>query len=343
MDRKAILLMLSLTFLFGCKESNVNEIYFTENIDNLKTDSIEIKTLSGCCIISDRIGIEGIGLTDNYIILTYQDTDSLIGIYDVTGKEVMVVGKRGQGPNDFINTVITGQHGDNNHYIWINDVSMSLLKRVNIDLTIASKKCVVDQQHQTLPRSANAFSLSDSSIISEEMTEDNYVLERMTKDGETILKEKMYKFNIPGPFSYYKSSMCINEAQSTLCAAMHSVNQVNFYNYSTRDRKSVTIGNVATKDKIVTNIDTGIPDWVYYASTYATPNYFYCLYLDQCYEDAYEKGKNTEIHVFTPTGNLIRIIKLDKYIISFSVNDSDDTLYGIYEDSAIYKYNLTLN
>lgn len=332
------LLSMSLCTLIGCRKNGANEIYFTKNIDIVRIDTIEKYELSGTCFVSDMIGIEGIELTNNYIVLTSQDTDSLINIYNLNGNKIKSFGKRGQGPNDFINTILNGQHEDG--YIWINDVSMALLKRINIPASLATTQCVIDKHFYTRPRSANAFVLNDSSIISEEMTDDNYVLKRVTQEGETILDEKMYEINIRSPFSYYKSSMCINEGKNVLCAAMHSINQVNFYNYSTKKRKSVSLGNVNTRDEIVTNNDTGIEDWVYYAFTYATPHFFYSLYLNQSYEDAYEKEKKVEIHIFTPTGNLVRIIKLDKYILRFAIDNNDKTLYGIYDDSTIYKYNL---
>ena len=329
--------------VFGCNSGNkAKEMYFTDNIEVLDSSTILHEKIEGKPLKCVGIkGVSGIVITNEHICISTQMDNPSLYVYNLFGGLMCSFDRNDCGLMDFGYIHLTGQWGieDGQVYIWANDVNVSELKRINISKSIKQNTCVIDKRVATQPYSMNAFALSDSSSLSETLIEDNYVINHEYTSGKTSLDEKLYAIDIPQPFSYYKSEMCINEDENTICFAMRSINQVNFYNYLNKHKKSISIGNVKHKKDIVSNTETGLENWVYYTRIYSTAKFVYCLYLNQSYEDAFSKPKKTEIHIFNYEGEYVRSLLFDRYIYIFGVTNDDTTLYGLYS-SELFEYDI---
>ncbi|MDE5555446.1 MAG: hypothetical protein K2J10_09730, partial [Muribaculaceae bacterium] len=119
------------------KKELPNEIYFTENITIYPSDAFTPDTIVGQKIIDEVIGTfefaEGYGL----VAANSPKKEKMISIYTLGGDSVGEYCLRGQGPNDVLNadvvTFALAENGDT--CLWLNDVSMKMLKRLNISLS----------------------------------------------------------------------------------------------------------------------------------------------------------------------------------------------------------------
>ena len=256
------------------------------------------------------------------------------------GDSVTSLGVRGNGPNDFINMQLKGQSciDDNDCCLWVNDVSSAMLKRINLTKSIEKSTCVVDKKVKTYPTSVNAFYFNDSSVVQEMMTAGNYELFTCV-NGKSVSHESLYLTDVQNPFSYYKSTMRLDLSSSMLVAAMNSFNQINFLNLRTGERTTSCWGEPVNMTDLVDK-DSGLEKWVYYIDIELTENQIYALFMDQSQEDAFEKEKNMEIHVFDKVGHPLKVLELDRYACAFCIDNTGSVLYALVDDSQIYRYRL---
>lgn len=321
-----------------CSCNQTADIYFSNNMRHFKYDDVEVSSLQGQLVLDGLYGVSDMAVIGNYLCLVTPNLDKLFHFYTLDGDSVLALGVTGEGPNDFINTRLNGQlYADEKcAYVWVDDISSALLKRINLMESIHTGACVVDKLVKTYPMSMNAFYLNDSLVVQEVMAGANYELITYS-NGKVKKKETMYLIDIPSPFSSYKSKMCIDTSSSLLVSAMYSINQINYMNYLTGERFSSCVGE-STKMENIVDEETGLEKWTYYTDIKVTKQYVYALYLNQDYETAYEKEKAVELHVFDKSGTLLRVFKLNQYILSFDIDERNSVLYGLVNDTEIYSY-----
>lgn len=335
---KTIAFFLITAFLIGCTHSK--EIYFSDDIKVANAIEVPHQTLKGKLVISDAIGGTYLEIVDDYLLIATSKLDTLFHLYFLNGEYITGIGVRGNGPNDFINCRPTGQsYSDTTGcYVWINDVSAAELKRIDIERSVQEKSSRVDKHLMTLPMSVNAFYVNDSTVIQEVLEENNCKLVSFC-NKQVMTEEVLYKIDQSPVTSYYGNISRIDEHNHLIISAMYSINQVNFLNYKTGKRFSACVGNVTPKEDII-DIHTGLSKWVYYANLRIADNFIYALYINQNYNDAYEKEKEVQLHVFDVQGRLCKIFILDEYIINIAIDETRKILYGLSGNDCIYAYAL---
>lgn len=336
---KKITGLISIIILLSCSEKQNS--YFSENNYNCLVLN-EKSALKGEKIIDNLIGINDFDIVDDYIILTTPQEKYIIQIYNLLGDSISAFGIKGNGPNDLINCQLNGQKEKRGgeSFIWINDISSAKLKELNITESITSNSCVFDKDIRTYPYSSNAFYINDSLIIIEYMSENNYQMTSLNPILETEIKsEQLYKPSFGGVFSYYKSLWRISDDSKKMVSAMYSINEINFLDRILNYRFSCLIGSLVSENEIV-DPETKLEKHTYYCDLKTTNKYIYALYMDQPYEISYEKEKPMEIHVFNWKGEFIKHYIVSEYILRIAVNNYDNVIYGLAQDSAIYKYDI---
>lgn len=325
--------------LLSCgKEQNS---YFSGN----NYSCVEVKecsTLKGEIIINNLIGINDFDIVGNHIILTTPSDSSLFKIYNLSGDFISVFGTKGNGPDDLINCQLNGQKEirGKESFIWINDISSAKLKKLNITKSIINNSCVFDKEIQTYPYSSNAFYINDSLIIVEYMSGNNYHMNSINPISTTNIKsEQIYTPTFEGVFSYYKSIWRISNDLKKMASAMYSINELNFWDIISNHRFSCSIGPLINENQIVDN-KTKLEKHTYYCDLKTTNKYIYALYMDQPYDISFEKEKPMKIHVFNWEGAFVTCLNVSEYILRIAVDNNDNAIYGLAQDSAIYKYEI---
>lgn len=333
----AVGIVVTSSFMLGCGKS---DDCFTDNVRCYDREDVEVVHLHGRSLLNNMIGVTDVVLVGNYLCLATPQLEKKLQVYNLQGDSLASLCVKGNGPNDFINMQLRGQVqvNDTSCYLWVNDVSSAMLKRIDLTRSVNESTCVVDGMVKTYPMSTNAFYVNDSVVVQEVMTPTNYELFTCV-NGEPMSHEKIYSVDVMNPFSFYKSAMRLDVSSSLLVSAMNSFNQVNFWNLRTGERISTRLGDSVDMSTLLDK-ETGLENWVYYVDVELANGQVYALFLNQSQEDAFEKGAKVEIHQFDRSGHLQRIFELDRYVTAFCMDSSASSLYALVDDSQIYNYQL---
>lgn len=332
-----VVIVVSLSFMLGCSDTDA---CFTDNMLCYDREDVEVVHLQGKPLLNHLMGVTDVSLVGNYLCLVTPQLKNMLHIYNVQGDLLASMCVKGNGPNDFINMQLRGQtrEDETGCYLWVNDVSSAMLKRIDLTRSVNESACRVDKNVKTYPMSTNAFYVNDSVVVQEVMMPDNYELFTCV-NGEPVEHEKIYSIDVMNPFSFYKSSMRLDMSSFLLVSAMNSFNQVNFWNLRTGERISSRFGDSVDMSTLLDE-ETGLEKWVYYVDVELANDQVYALFLNQSQEEAFEKGEKVEIHQFDHSGHLLRILELDRYAYSFCIDSNASVLYALVDDSQIYSYQL---
>lgn len=77
-------------------------------------------------------------------------------------------------------------------------------------------------------------------------------------------------------------------------------------------------------------------------SVYATENHIYTLNLDMKPEEIYKQERRPSIQVFTWDGEPVAQLFLDRFISSFTVDEDEQVIYGVFaeNESEIYTFHI---
>ncbi|MBO5467343.1 MAG: hypothetical protein J6A02_07890 [Prevotella sp.] len=336
---KQIIIIVSILFI-GCKEECNS--FFSDNVNIASYGDVNRYNLSGKIIIDDHIGLSDIEIIGDYLLFSTSLIENKFYLYSNNGHKLLEFGQHGEGPNDFINTRITGEKGIDyfgNAFIWINDVSMAKLKKIVVSKTCDSINCHIEKCVQTLPMSPNSFYVNDSLVLSEVLENGVMSLRKYNPVTNRITEEiKLYNKKVKHPFNFYKGISRFDKKRNILTIGMHSVNQINILDLNKNDRRSCLIGK-QTLEQDAVDSNTGIENMTYYSDLRMGEQKGYALYLNQNYDDAYEIPSPVEIHVIN--NNIIeKIYSVKEYIQHIAVDETNNCIYGLSGDSAVYKYEL---
>lgn len=327
-------------FFISCKNERNTDYFSTDTQIISQSQSIK---LTGTPLINDLIGTSNIEIVDNLIVLISPRNEKIFKVFDLEGNFKGDFGLRGQGPNDLLNCRPTGQKDIANEeaFIWVNDISNSSLKKVNLSKSILEQQLLVESALPTYPMSMNAFKLNDSITIAESMTHDNYALIKYDyKSGTKLLDKNVYRTPVENPFSFYKSTWRVNHKKDKVMSAMFSINQLNLWNLDTDEKKSIAIEKTYQPDQII-NKETGLENRTFFCDLEVSKDFVFALYMDQDYNVSYELPKKMTVFVFDWDLNPVATYEVDEYILDIAVDPKQKKLYGVSEDDMVFEYSLT--
>lgn len=337
---KNIILLIIMLLIVGCVQKDMS--LFSENVRRTEYDKIQKQNLTGKKIIANQIGLGNIEVIGDYLLFSLIKADNKFGLFSKNGEELLSFGRQGYGPNDFINNRLTGQkETDNagNFYFWVNDVSNSKLKKIRLNESNDSIHFHVEKIIQTLPMSPNSFFINDSLVLSETIEKGIPCVHKYNPKTNRINESiELYRERVAHPFNFYKGIYRFENESQTLYLGMHSINLINTLNINDGNRTSCFIGNSSNLNEIIDK-ETGIEKWTYYSDLRIKNETVYALYLNQNYKDSYEVPSSVEIHVIKD-GNIKRVYYIEEYVLQIAIDESDNYLYGLIGDSAVYRYSL---
>lgn len=321
-----IVLVMSLA---GCHK---NSHYFCDNHRVINTPKDSDVLASELFITGDSAaGTDYIYSIGGYLVATsYDRNNGIFAVYDSLGTFMGRFGSFGMATNEFSQGMKpNGQF--HNGVFFVNDVNLNTLKAIDLQLSLDSARCMVNKTVKTGNRAMAAFYLDGDDVLFEQETYDSYRIVIIDQDTKSIKKNlNLYKPH-KNPFDTYADIAFISPDKKRIVLAMRFLNQVNFLSLEDNKRKSVSLYEDAfvCKDKSKGR--------EFYCDVTADNSYIYALYMNQSRDDAYEKAKPMEIHVFNWAGNFIKKMIVNEYIVHISVS-TNGTLYGCDLDDNIYKY-----
>lgn len=335
--RTAICLLVFFCFFTSCRQQNI----FSDDTSSIRGFGSEV-LLEGIPFTDQAYGILDIIAVDDKIVLTSTRRDHLFYVYDEKGVLLGEFGTIGRAGNELINCRYLGQYctKEGKTHLLINDVSNARLVSVDLESSLSGQSLKISDIYKTLTPAPNSFLGKDSIMYIERMTDTNYEMIRYDMKNREQKTEELYSTPVDRPFSFYKSVWRKHPEKEILVAAMHSINQMNMIFPEDHGRKALVIGERTVEYYDAIDRDTGLENRTYYCDMAVSNDRIYGLWMDQPYDDAYEKPQQQEIHVFDWHGNPIQKFIVNEYITKFTVDNREKYLYGIDPNEAIYRYDI---
>ena len=334
--------------LNSCKDNS--EKYFSDSLKVVNPANVErTDILQGIPVVNELIGAGLFNVVDTLICFDAEQDGKLFTICTLDGDSVAVIGIRGQGPNDFISTVLNKQNfynGKNDFGTWVVDANSSCLKQLNIGKSLSSGSCVVDSIIPIQPMVSDAFVVGDT-ILQVTFGEGNYDLTMTSSDGTLLDKEPLYQIPVDKSdiFYFYSARTGVSPDNRYLVMAMSSINQLNILDLQKSNaRKSVSIGGVQNRESVMDSErpDWHTPAWTYYSNLALSDKYIFALYRNMAYNyPGDQEKKNGELHVFDYDGNPVCIIPLDRFIYVISYSPENNSIYALGEEDKVWRYDLS--
>lgn len=140
-------------------------------------------------------------------------------------------------------------------------------------------------------------------VVFEGMRNTNYYWNRMSLlTGEEEKPEPVYAKDVNETFSLYKSIWRMKPDGTYMAGAMRSINQINLFDLKSGAKKSLIINHPVASVEELIDANTKLEGHRYYCDLIVTDSFIYALFMNQPYEDAFNKEKSVEIHMFSWDG-----------------------------------------
>ena len=336
-------LLFLLTLIVGscAKKELPTEIYFTENITIYPADYFVPDTIEGQKIVDEMMGgiefVEGYGL----IAANCPRKEKMISIYTVNGDSVGEYCLRGQGPNDVFNAdvikFVLAENGDT--CLWLNDVSMKALKRLNISLSKREGTSRIDSVIPTEFGAINAC-LAGDKLVYEIMDNDAYKLKYrdLSNPSDSLHTDQLYVYPTEDFYAYY-GRYAVSPDNRYLAIAMAYFNQLNIIDLNDMGRCAVSLGNLKNYIDSYNSDDRSEKFWAYQGVA-CSDDRIYAIYTGTDASDDAPERTSTTIHAINYDGTLDKVYVINDIIRSIAFDNSSKCLLGLDEDDNIIKYHL---
>lgn len=321
----------------SCRQAAVKDGIFCNS--HCIVETVEGKdTIAGKVIIphDTTAYVSYVNVADNYIILRTDKPNSIISVYDLTGRFIGSFGDFGNARNEFSEGYAMNLQCINGD-VWGRDANFLNLWSFDVNASLKAKKPIVKKMFAIEHGAKNAFYINDTTIVYDKVTVDNIQLKTVNPTSKaTVNSYDLYTPN-NNANNLYISHTAINTEQEKLVMGMLFVNQVNFMSLKDGSRSSISL----YKDAVVSNdLSKRI---LYYRCVAPTKRRVCLLYTNLALTDLTKLPSTTEIHVFDWDGKFHKkIIANDALtIITF---DKDNNMYGLDKNGNVLKYeNVDLN
>lgn len=341
MKKKIYLItIVSIIFLCGCDNG---KNFFSNNVkiidDKFKiSSSIYGKKL----FVADIYNITSLICFDEYLLVTTRDKNNIFMVLTLDGEIISRFGSIGRANDELATDQFNGQieKVDGNNCVWISDVGKGRMVLIDIDKSMENGKICIIKEVKIPPMSPYCFYANDSVLIAEQFAGNNYKLLKHNMSSNTFSRETLYNDDYAQAFSLYKSIWRYDVRGNRIVGVMLSVNQINFYSLDDQKRFSIVIGEQRTDKTELIDAETSMERTSTFCDLEMTDSYIYALYMNQDFNDSYEKAKPLDLLIFDMNGNLDRVVRLNDYVFDITISGNGKYLYGRTPDDNIYRYRL---
>ncbi|QTE23538.1 BF3164 family lipoprotein [Polaribacter cellanae] len=332
MKKKYLFINLFLYIFFtSCSENiNINSIELP-GFKKIKSQVLPIKPNCFYQLHSQKSSLFVIdGCGEKYINL-YSEKDY---------KKINSFGFKGNGPNEFYFPEILPENNNSNEF-WIHDINHKKFKKFNLKNILNNDfaPLIVERKN---PKILGGFELTI--IDNEKIILGN---DHISGEGTFFIynkKENEIKWidfypiidDIPRKkrAEAYDAFIKYSKENDLIVGASRYFNRINFYKLNGDLIKSLKIGefeypnfNVKTNYVIPQNIVN------HFIGLVLSKNKIYTLYSGYQQKNMSHKDSRTKLLVFDFKGKLLNSYQLDKNISKFTINENENKLYGLSQDS----------
>ncbi len=296
-------------------------------------------------------------------VMNERCSEKAIHLYSLNSLELLVeFGRKGNGPEEFNLPMLmpSGSYPDgvsDSLSFWIQDINHKRLKLFRLpdvlkgkylpfktlfiepalldgyDLNFISKNKVIGEDHQMGKGLFFTYDLE---------SEDKIWIDYFPEPQYTFMPKK----KIP---LIYAVRIGYNKALQSTVIAYRFFNRLGFYDKSNQLISNIIIGDPVTQDFsqkslyfVPGNVKT------YFFGLYVMPKYIYALMHDATQQQTIENPDSvkTKVVILDWDGKLISAFRLDRFIISFTIDEKNQCLYGVSNTkdgfSKVYKYKYSL-
>lgn len=308
-----------------------------ENEDVFYKEIKDIKRVSATNLFVAEAMMTDIECVNDYIVLCSEHNEKLIYIYTNDGEFITSVGNKGRASDEMLSISFNGQKSELESVIYAIDANGMKNIEIDIQKSIDINKLVFNKSYKTLPYSINSFIKDDSTLLVEQVVENNYIFHQLCKD-EIYESKDMYD-PADNSFILYRGFCSYSPLKNKAVWAMNSINSIYIIDLDTWSKKTISVYTKPNMNNVI-NPKTKTAYHRYYCNVATTDKYIYALYMDQQKEDSYSKEKEMEIHVLDWDGKLIHKLIVDKYIIRLTVDNDDQYIYAMDINDNIYKLSI---
>ncbi|MDE6265469.1 MAG: hypothetical protein K2M11_10060 [Paramuribaculum sp.] len=337
-----VIAMSALASCSGAEKTEApDEIYFTDNIKVYPADAFVVDTLAGGIVIDEVVGGTWLAVGNGVIAVATPRDETMVKLYTTGGDSIGAFCTKGQGPNDFYNADLMrpylSESGDT--CIWINDVSMTKFKRLNLSKSFREGMTLVDSVVNTEFGAINAFMAGDM-LLYEVMDNDAYKLcsRSIADESDTLRSEQMYVYPTADFYAYYGNSDVSSDGRH-IAVGMAYFNQLNMIDLPDMKRTAVSIGNLGKYEDCYDSANRESKFYAY-GDVSCGNDEVYAIYYGRSADESDEETKGTTIHVIGYDGKVKRVLAVPEILRSISYDDSTSTLYGIDSEERVYKYDI---
>ncbi len=329
--------------LFSLEGCDSGKNFFSNNV-KIIDEKLEIShTLSGELIFADSVcSISSLVCFDDYLLVFSRNEKQVFNVMTYDGQILSQFGTFGRANDELSTSQFNGQvqkiSGDN--CLWVSDVNKARMVLINVDQSMKQGRFVMLKEIPIPPLSVYCYCVGDSVYINEQLIGSNYELQMRDAALNNVFSETLYSVDTDRAFSLYKTNWRLDSQRNRMIGSMFSVNQINIYSLSDHARQSIIIGDQQTDMKKLINAETGTERTSTFADLELADTGIYALYINQNFDDAYEKEKPQDLLIFDWEGNLVQTVRLNEYIIDFTISRDGKHLFGRARGNKIYHYAL---
>lgn len=367
--KKSVGIFFLMICLASCHETTVS--YFDADITMTDISSVQTDTLLGEIVPLKDVYAGYMTTYDSLMLfVSYSFSDYFLYIFNLNSNELIAkYGKKGQGPDDYINFTHGEQFvvDEGSIKLWIRDRDRDENKLLNLTSVIRNRTDNIDStvyldwKKFSFMTYGAIFMAYNNSVLARIQAQrkgerdyipDRYEIyhtepEQKRLDTIKIFNQPIIK-NQPGKSkpefvleNYFNSSDRIKPDGSKLVMAMQMMAQINIYDIKEKRLKGFRIENTPDFEYLAKDVENYR---IFFIDVRVDDDNIYALYSNVIIEgdgENYPFETNT-ILVYNWNGEIVRKIILDKKTSEISVDPVSRTLYALTNEDILYKYDLGL-
>ncbi len=337
---------------YSCNQASKKQII---DLKNVKEEKITATVVS---FDKEPMYPKGCMLIDSILVL-YEPKlkEGFLSIYDIKSNKLLnKFGNIGNGPCDFSRVRFLQNFKTGKDFLLGDSKN---IYRLNIDsLLVNYKNCentILQRIPQDLKRYNYILGVKENTIIANTTGENQLVI--FNKKDKSQVYKKYYKKEVSleniNDFCYatqiYDAYYASNNGKN-IVIAYENVKRIDIVSADGTLKKEINFPNYdenLSKIKKIDDSNVEIKDGTFfYSYVYPTDNYFYSLCWNSPIDKIGEGKAMPEIQIFNWNGALQKVLKLDRPISYFCIDEKNKIIYaiGITPDFnfKIYKYNFKM-
>ncbi|MGY6522116.1 MAG: BF3164 family lipoprotein [Mongoliitalea sp.] len=292
-----------------------------------------------------------IQVTKDYIVVAENANNDIFYIYSKKDKDfVKSMGRSGMGPNEILTADFIHQGLEANDF-WSYDSKNQTFNKFDIDNNISGLADLQIRQNETLAAVSSFTPLTINSFITREMHSASKFTE-FTFDGKTLRSfgewdehRDSKDFTNFVLFTLYQGKLVASSKKDYIVACGSLIDFLEIINLETEERLFIKgPSNHFPEFELINMSGYAYPalkdSFIQYNSVFAGEKTIYALYSGLS-SVANKEATTSRVFTFNLSGEILSNFELDYKIVSFTIDESENKLYGLTRDAepnvVIYK------